>query len=53
MQAARAFGLAIVMMILVGACKPTLPHYDYATEPDPRNKELILGVGDVVGINVW
>ncbi len=26
---------------------------NYATEPDPRNKELILGVGDVVGINVW
>ena len=41
-------GLATLM-----ACGSSLPNYDYAKEPDPRNKELVLGVGDVVGINVW
>jgi len=35
------------------ACGSSLPYYDYAKEPDPRNRELTLGVGDVVGINVW
>ena len=35
------------------ACGSSLPFYDYTKEPDPRNKELVLGVGDVVGINVW
>src|SRR5262249_3255461 len=29
--------------------------YDYAYdhEPDPRKGEIVLGVGDIVGINVW
>jgi polysaccharide export outer membrane protein len=40
-------------LLALAACAGTLPHYDYATEPDPRNKELVLGVGDVVEINVW
>ena len=35
------------------ACGSSLPFYDYTKEPDPRNKELVLGVGDIVGINVW
>ena len=39
-------------MMLV-ACGSSLPNYDYSKEPDPRNRELVLGVGDVVGINVW
>jgi polysaccharide export outer membrane protein len=30
-----------------------MPKYDYTMEPDPRNKELILGVGDTISINVW
>jgi polysaccharide export outer membrane protein len=45
--------LVIVISVLVAGCPGQLPKYDYAREPDPRNKELILGVGDVVGINVW
>ena len=42
-----------LVLVLLAACGSTLPNYDYAKEPDPRNRELVLGVGDVVGINVW
>lgn len=44
---------AIVSFLLMVGCGSSLPNYDYAKEPDPRNRELVLGVGDVVGINVW
>jgi polysaccharide biosynthesis/export protein len=44
--------LVLVSLFLV-ACGNTLAKYDYAKEPDPRNQEIVLGVGDVVGINVW
>ena len=40
-------------MLMDVACGSAPLIYDYAKEPDPRNKELVLGVGDVVGINVW
>ena len=43
----------VVPLLLLLGCLSSLPNYDYAKEPDPRNKELVLGVGDVVGINVW
>ena len=49
---ARAFALAVIVVI-AAACAPTLPNYDYAKEPDPRTTELVLGVGDVIAINVW
>jgi polysaccharide export outer membrane protein len=42
-----------LLLALLTACGSALPNYDYAKEPDPRGKELLLGVGDVVGINVW
>jgi polysaccharide export outer membrane protein len=45
--------VAIAVVLAGSACGGALPTYDYAKEPDPRNKELVLGVGDVVGINVW
>ena len=41
------------LVLALAACTPSLPVYDYAKEPDPRHKELVLGVGDVIGINVW
>jgi len=44
--------LALLVAWLM-ACGSSLPFYDYTKEPDPRNKELVLGVGDIVGINVW
>src|ERR1051325_10541418 len=50
-RTARA--IAVFILMLVAGCPPKIPNYDYAKEPDPRNKELVLGVGDVIGINVW
>lgn len=43
---------AILLVVLAG-CTKALPPHDYAKEPDPRTKELVLGVGDVVAVNVW
>jgi polysaccharide export outer membrane protein len=43
----------IALLLLIAGCPGSLPHYDYAQEPDPRNREVTLGVGDVLGINVW
>ena len=42
-----------IMLALLAGCPASLSKYNYAGEPDPRNKELVLGVGDVVAINVW
>ena len=53
MRAVRLSILAVVLAFGLAACGGSIPTYDYAKEPDPRNKELILGVGDVIGINVW
>lgn len=41
-----------VAMALVG-CAASIPNYDYSKEPDPRAAELVLGVGDLIAINVW
>jgi len=40
-------------LALATACGGSIPNYDYGKEPDPRNKELVLGVGDQIAINVW
>jgi polysaccharide export outer membrane protein len=48
----RAFLVAILVLASAG-CPPQLPNYDYAKEPDPRAAELVLGVGDLIAINVW
>ncbi len=45
--------LAVISALLAAACGPGLPTYDYAQEPDPRNQEWVLGVGDQITINVW
>jgi polysaccharide export outer membrane protein len=49
------FAVAIVALgvVLAAGCGSSIPHYDYAKEPDPRSKELTLGVGDSIAINVW
>lgn len=39
--------------VLAAGCRTTMPNYDYAKEPDPRSRELVLGVGDSIAINVW
>jgi polysaccharide biosynthesis/export protein len=41
------------ILFALSACPGSLPAYDYAREPDPRKEELVLGVGDVLQINVW
>lgn len=43
----------LLILTLLAACGSSIPKYNYAKEPDPRNNELVLGVGDVVSINVW
>lgn len=40
-------------LVLAAGCGSTLPNYDYSKEPDPRTREVVLGVGDSVSINVW
>jgi polysaccharide export outer membrane protein len=47
----RAFAVAIV--VLTAGCPSKPPIYDYPGEPDPRSSELVLGVGDVIAVNVW
>jgi polysaccharide export outer membrane protein len=47
------WALAVIAALIAAACGASLPNYDYAKEPDPRSKELTLGVGDQVAINVW
>src|SRR5882757_10979297 len=48
-----ARAIAIATLVVIAACAPKTPNYDYAKEPDPRTLELVLGVGDQVAINVW
>jgi polysaccharide biosynthesis/export protein len=43
---------ALALIVAIG-CGGSIPNYDYGKEPDPRNKELVLGVGDNIAINVW
>ncbi len=44
---------SLVLLVLIAGCGSNLPNYNYAAETDPRNREVVLGVGDVVSINVW
>ena len=43
----------LLILLALSGCPSSLPNYDYAREPDPRSQEITLGVGDVVGINVY
>ncbi|MBX3155451.1 MAG: polysaccharide export protein [Deltaproteobacteria bacterium] len=49
--------MRFVWLVLLGlfcaGCPPKLVDYPYDKEPDPRQREVELGVGDVVSINVW
>ena len=52
----RALCLLVSFVVVLGVvlgCGPTIGNFDYSKEPDPRRNELVLGVGDVVGVNVW
>jgi polysaccharide export outer membrane protein len=42
----------VLLLALVAACPH--PSYDYPyPKDDPRNREIVLGVSDVVQVNVW
>ena len=41
------------MLVLAPACATTHGPYDYASEPDPRKSEFIMGSSDVLRITVW
>jgi polysaccharide export outer membrane protein len=45
--------LLVIGVLSLVACGVKAPVYDYAQEPDPRNTEYVLGIGDVIEINVW
>lgn len=44
---------AILLVLALAACGVKAPIYDYASEPDPRNSEYVLGIGDSLTITVW
>jgi polysaccharide biosynthesis/export protein len=44
----------LLVVLLLGACPhPNLDPSIYKDLGDPRNKEITLGVGDTISINVW
>ncbi len=45
--------LFLGLVCLLAGCISSLPDYPYNTEPDPRKTDVVLGVGDIVAINVW
>lgn len=43
---------ALALALSLAACGPKPPVYDYASEPDPRKLEYVLGIADGITINV-
>ena len=43
----------LICFVALGCGHPDYNSALYAKQPDPRGKELVLGVGDVLAINVW
>jgi polysaccharide export outer membrane protein len=43
----------ISALLVLAACGGSVPHYDYAKEPDPRRSEYVIGVPDHLTIRVW
>jgi polysaccharide biosynthesis/export protein len=48
-----ASALAGGVMPGVTGCATVHPPYDYASEPDPRKHDFVLGPSDVLRISVW
>jgi polysaccharide biosynthesis/export protein len=48
-----ALAIAVAGLLAAAGCPSGGFDYDYAKEPDPRDKELVLGPGDVIAVNVW
>jgi polysaccharide export outer membrane protein len=49
----RHLSWAVLLLVLAGACKHTLPPYDYSEEPDPTRRGFVLGPSDQLAITVW
>jgi polysaccharide export outer membrane protein len=47
------FCLVTVLGTGLGACATVHPPYDYASEPDPRKGEYVLGASDTLRVTVW
>ncbi len=45
--------LWILFLPLALSCATAPANYDYSREPDPRGQEYIVGVSDLVRVNVW
>jgi len=45
--------LVLSLALTAGASCATVHHYDYASEPDPRRQEFVLGPSDVLRVVVW
>jgi polysaccharide export outer membrane protein len=46
------WGLSVAMS-LGASCATVQPRYDYASEPDPRKSEYVLGPSDMLKIAIW
>jgi polysaccharide export outer membrane protein len=44
---------SLLLLVMISGCPHPSYDYPYGSEPDPRSKELTLGVSDVISINVW
>lgn len=45
--------LMLLTLLAAAGCPGQAYDHNYGGEPDPRNSEITLGVGDIVSINVW
>lgn len=45
--------LLVAIVMPVSGCAGGVGTFVYTSEPDPRRTEVVLGVGDIVAINVW
>ena len=45
--------LLVATVTPVVGCAGGVGNFVYTSEPDPRRDEVVLGVGDIVAINVW
>src|SRR6476619_3150610 len=43
----------VLLLLALAACPATIPKDTFKDMDAPRTRELVLGVGDVVAINVW
>lgn len=56
MATTRALRLLLPLALVAGglaSCATVHPYHDYASEPDPRKQEFVLGPADALKISVW